>query len=87
MTDWSSEIQVLWHKIVTLSNRFLTKHHVEPNTIFVSNNIYWKFLQIDNDLSVKIKCDVPKRQVMGLDIKILGAEEGSNEMYVGIIEE
>lgn len=86
MSDYLSEISTLCDSIITLSEDFRKKFNIFPNTIFMSNNIYWKILKINQDYRDPGAEITPERKILGLAIKILGSEEGDNEMYVGIVE-
>lgn len=88
MTDHTEEIQAFTDRIMTLGYNFHKKYNIDPNTIFMSNNIYWELLEIEkNEFREKIDFSFSERKVFGLSIKILGSEEGKDEMYVGLVEE
>lgn len=87
MTDHVEEIRTFTNKIMNLCRYFFEEYDIEPNTLFMSNNTYWKLLRFEREFSLHIKFDFSEKKVFGLNIKILGSEEGKDEMYVGIIEE
>jgi hypothetical protein len=88
MIDYKTELHNFVTRLTKLCDNFIKKHEKPANVIFISNNVYWKLLEIEQqEFRPHIKFNIQERKVFGLSIKILGSEEGSDEMYVGIIEE